>query len=214
VRDRNATPSWAVSLLLGQFHRLLGMPRVYRAFQKCLSDGGATYVRTVIRPSRGDRVLDVGCGPADILEVLPDVHYTGIDLSPQYIDHARSRFGSRGTFVCQSVAIAAVDSPGSYDIVMANGLLHHLDDADALRVFEMARCALKPTGRFVTLDGCWVGGQSLFARLLLAMDRGKFIRSEEAYLTIASRIFPRIEARIHHQLLRVPYTHITLECRP
>ncbi len=201
--------------MLCHFHRLLGIPRVYGAFQRFLSGNGrARYAQTLIKPAPGDRILDMGCGPADILEVLPDVHYTGIDLSPEYIGHARLRFGSRGTFVCQSIAEAAVDSPGSYDIVMANGLLHHLDDADALRVFEMARHALKPTGRFVTLDGCWVGGQSLFARLLLKVDRGEFIRTEDAYLAIASRVFPRIEARIHHRLLRVPYTHITLECRP
>jgi SAM-dependent methyltransferase len=200
--------------MLSQLHRLLGMPRVYRAFQKCLSgNSGAAYVQSFIRPSAGDRILDIGCGPAGILALLPDVQYTGIDLSPDYIAHARAHFGLRGTFVCQSVADAAVESPGSYDIVMAIGLLHHLDDTEALKVFEMARLALKPMGRFMSLDGCWVDGQSTFARLLLRMDRGAFIRSEKALVAIASRVFPLVDARIHHDLLRVPYTHITLECR-
>jgi len=200
--------------MLSQLHRLLGVPRVYRAFQKCLSgNSGAAYVRSFIRPSTGDRILDIGCGPAGILALLPEVQYTGIDLSPDYIAHARARFGSRGTFVCQSVAEAAISSPGSFDIVMAMGLLHHLDDNEACKVFEMARLALRPAGRFVSLDGCWVDGQSPFARLLLRMDRGEFIRSEKALVAIASRSFSQVAARIHHDLLRVPYTHITLECR-
>ena len=39
-------------------------------------------VEKYIRPEKGMKILDCGCGPAKIVEFLPDVDYLGIDLSP------------------------------------------------------------------------------------------------------------------------------------
>jgi SAM-dependent methyltransferase len=50
------------------------------------------------------------------------------------------------------VASRADWNAGCYDIVMAFGVLHHLDDAEGRELFRGARRALKPGGRFVTLD--------------------------------------------------------------
>jgi SAM-dependent methyltransferase len=157
-------------------------------------------------------VLDIGCGPGDILEYLPDVAYVGIDLSPSYIEAARVRFGSRGRFICKPVEEMVVEEPESFDIVMANGVVHHLDDSSAMGLYGLARAALKPTGRFVSIDGAFVKGQSPVARLLLRNDRGKFVRAPEDYAALASRVFPDVKVSVRHDLLRVPYTHVMLEC--
>jgi SAM-dependent methyltransferase len=195
---------------------LLAFSPVYR-FVQWVFGGGArhAYVRDYLRVLPGERVLDVGCGPADVLAHLdPSVRYTGVDLSPRYIDAARRRFGGRGEFYLESVRDTTVREPGSFDLVMANGLIHHLDDEEARRLLETAREALKPTGRFVSLDGCFVAGQGRLARWLVSRDRGRFVRHRDDYLRLAREVFPSVTWDVRHDLTRVPYTHLIMTCRP
>jgi SAM-dependent methyltransferase len=101
---------------------------------------------------------------------------------------------------------------GSFDRVLAHGLLHHLPDDEVVEFFELARHALGPGGHLVTLDGCFVDGQSRAARFLLEQDRGRFVRDEASYVALAKRVFPDVRADIRHDLYRIPYTLILLEC--
>jgi SAM-dependent methyltransferase len=195
------------------FRSLLALPKVYALFSKMVSRNARNpYVQDYLRPHEGMRILDLGCGPGDILLRLPKVDYLGIDISETYIQSARRRFGSRGRFLAENVTQTVVREPASFDLVMANGVLHHLDDAEARALLEVACQALKPEGRLVTLDGCWVPGQSPLARLLLHLDRGEHIRTAAAYLTLAKPFFGNIVPHVRHDMLRIPYTHLILEC--
>ena len=101
---------------------------------------------------------------------------------------------------------------GTFDVVLATGVIHHLDDVQAAALFGLARLALRPAGRLVTFDGCRVPQQSRLARWLLAKDRGKFVRTQEEYLRLASARFANVELDLRHDLLRVPYTHLIMRC--
>ena len=60
--------------------------------------------RQYIRYQEEQKILDIGCGPADILKYLPsDVAYCGIDLSEDYIRDARKQYPNM-RFVCANVA--------------------------------------------------------------------------------------------------------------
>lgn len=194
---------------------LLAQARVYSLFARII---GATrarrvYVQQHICPRAGDRILDIGCGPADILEALPEVEYHGFDLSPKYIESARKRFGRRGQFHVEAVNADLVKKYAGFDLVLATGVLHHLTDAEATDLFQVARTALKPGGQLVTLDGCFVDAQSVIARHLLRRDRGQFVRQQPEYLRLASQVFSKVESFLTHDLLRIPYTHIIMKCR-
>jgi len=91
-------------------------------------------------------------------------------------------------------------------------VVHHLDDAGAARLFQFAQRALRPGGRLITLDGCYVPGQSAVARWLLDHDRGKFVRDAAAYRQLASGEFSRVETHLRPDLLRIPYTHLIIRC--
>lgn len=198
---------------VGLLRQWLGIPIAYSAFQRAI--GGnfrERYVRLAVRPRPGDRILDLGCGPGDILDYLPETDYVGVDLSDKYIAAANKRFKGRGRFICANVEDAVVDERHSFDIVMANGVLHHLDDCEALALLRLASLALKATGRFVSHDGCWVEAQSAISRWLLKMDRGHFVRPAAAYQELASRVFRDVRGEIRSDMLRVPYTHIILQC--
>jgi SAM-dependent methyltransferase len=201
--------------IIEKLSSFLSLPSGYQLFQRMVGGESSwrTYLDEHMKPVPGEKILDIGCGPAEVLKYLPEANYTGLDISPEYVSSARERFGARGRFFCGDVGQATIDGEqGTYDLVLATGVIHHLDDARADKLFELARRALRPTGRLVTYDGCYVAGQSRIARWLLANDRGKFVRTREEYLRLASARFPKIESCIRHDLLRIPYTHLIMRC--
>ena len=194
---------------------ILSNPAIYRVFQRIIGRDGRMFVEIVdkyVRPRGDDRILDIGCGPADILKYLPNVDYVGLDISQQYIDSARKRFGNSGTFLVGKVSSNAIDEASSFDIALALGVLHHLDDGEAVQLFELAQSALKPEGRLVTVDGCYMDGQPRFVRYLLSKDRGQYVRTMEGYVALASKVFTNVKVTIRYDLYRIPFTHIVLEC--
>lgn len=195
-------------------HSLLSLPSVYAGFQNLI---GATnlwreFVRQLnVQP--GQRLLDIGCGPGNILEFLPnDVDYVGIDLNPMYIAQARENYGQQGRFVCREFNSDFSLDEGKFDRVMAIGLLHHLDDQAAGHLFKAARSVLNPGGRLLTIDPCFTEQQSSFARFLVKQDRGQAVRTAEAYEALARPHFEQVQLHIRNNLIRIPYTHIMIEC--
>jgi SAM-dependent methyltransferase len=196
--------------------RILQRSGAYRFVAALLRPRQATiFAHEYVRARPGDRILDIGCGPGDLLTSLPvGIHYVGFDKSEPYVRAARARFGDRGTFFCRTVDRAVVNELGAaeFDLVVAHGVLHHLDDFQADEVFALARSALKPGGRFVTADGCYVSGQSRIARYFLDRDRGAHVRTEPAYRLLAARYFVSVESHVRHDTSRVPYTIVYLVC--
>lgn len=186
----------------------------YRTFGALIGANGfrSTYVKQYVRPRAGDKVLDIGCGPGDILGYFPSVNYIGFDTNAEYIQAARKRFGQRGSFHQQAITRELVGSFSNCDLVMANGLLHHLGDNECLALFELAHAALKNGGRLITLDGVFAPHQSRLARYLVSRDRGRFVRTEREYVALGQQVFANIKPHILNGQLRIPYTHLVMEC--
>ena len=194
---------------------LLGNARRYDFVQDLL---GAEHLRTVfvreyVKPERGTSVLDIGCGTGSILEHLPDVNYIGFDMNRRYIEAAQRRFGSRGTFVCANVNDAPEAARrGTFERVLAIGLLHHLEDDEVRRLMRTARALLAPGGSLLTIDPCYRTGQPRFARFLIDRDRGQNPRTPAGYVGLTEGIFQSAESFVREDLLRVPYTHLVMRC--
>ncbi len=99
-------------------------------------------------------VLDIGCGAGNytlkLLEHLPNVNVTLIDLSKPMLDRALQRIGavSDGNIMALQGDIRAIALPAEhYDIIMAAAVFHHLrTDAEWEAVFGKCCTALKPGG--------------------------------------------------------------------
>jgi SAM-dependent methyltransferase len=199
--------------MIGAFRSILSFSRAYQSFWNVIGGPGRNrvLVQEYIRPKAGDRILDIGCGPGTMVPFLPHSEYVGLDASPNYIDRARRLFPQM-RFVCQRVSQCDVFERDHFDIVLALGILHHLDDTEALTLFRIAHDAMKPGGKFVSIDGVWTDNQSHVTKYLLSRDRGRFVRSEAGYLQLASKVFSKIDSSTRHDLLRIPYTHMILKC--
>ena len=200
--------------VLGGVRSILLSPTVYRVFTDLVGGSRARteFVRRYVRPRPGDRIVDIGCGTGELVRFLPGTEYVGFDASADYVQAARAQHGRLGRFVEARVGGASLVSEPPFDLAIAFGVLHHLDDAEADRLFAEARSLLKPAGRLVTYDGCWLAGQSRWARWFISKDRGRAIRTPAALTALAAAHFPDIRASVRHDFLRIPYTHVVLEC--
>ena len=174
--------------------------------------GQRRFISKVLRPSPGDRVLDVGCGTGAVLARLRDVDYTGMDMNERYIAHARRTHGKAGRFLCANVYDFDFSTERKFDLILMLGLLHHLNDAGASRLLAQARALLDQKGRLVTLDACRTEGQTRFERWLVDMDRGQYVRPVDGYLEMAGSVFPGVTSYFCTDLLTYPYTHFVMEC--
>ena len=193
---------------------LLAFSRIYFLFQSLVGGVRARKrcVRDYMTLKPGLRVLDIGCGPGYVVEEMPQCHYVGFDIDCGYIAHAQSHYQDKGRFFCRELTAADVDAMDPFDVVLLFGALHHLDDATAVRMMQLAKRALKKGGYFLSLDGCFVPGQSFIDRTLLQQDRGKYVRTEQGYLALATQAFEQPKAIIRNDYFYLPYTFIIMKC--
>jgi SAM-dependent methyltransferase len=100
----------------------------------------------------GDRILDIGCAKGfllhDFLQVVPDVHVYGVDLSRYAVEHAMDDVRR---VVVQATADALPFADRSFDLVISINTIHNLDHkrcAAALR--EMERVSRR--AKYVQVD--------------------------------------------------------------
>jgi ubiquinone/menaquinone biosynthesis C-methylase UbiE len=131
---------------------------VYHSNKKfySINQSNVEYVKSWLTArARGCRVLDYCCGNGDdalwLAEAGADVY--GIDISPVSIGNAKAAATARGiedrtTF--RVMDAEATEFPDNYfDLVVINGVLHHLDLHKAYR--ELARI-LKPDGEVIATE--------------------------------------------------------------
>lgn len=193
---------------------LLAAPIVYETFQWMIGNKRArsALVDKYIQPNEGMTVLDIGCGPASMLEYLGQVRYVGCDTSERYIDEARQRYGDRAEFYTGDVAEAGLEVR-SFDRILLIGVLHHVDDDTALSLLQTAKGLVKPGGRLLAFEPHLYPGMNPISRTIIQQDRGGYIRSQPEYESLCRQHF-KVEASREETLLRVPYSHLILECTP
>lgn len=202
----------------GGLHRFLELSWVYTAFQGLISrPGAAERMRGELYPELGSRplrVLDIGCGPAAFFARYRDVEgleYVGIEPNKAYVDDAEQRFPDIELYA-GTVPQVRDRISGRFDLVVFEGVLHHIDDATAVEGLRFAGERLAPGGRIVALDPVLLPRQNPIARALPSLDRGKHVRTLDGYRQLAVDALPSasVEIRVLSGQLRVPYDHSLL----
>ncbi|QOZ23951.1 class I SAM-dependent methyltransferase [Bradyrhizobium sp. CCBAU 51753] len=190
---------------------LLRYPALYQAYQNVggFFDARVKSIAEYLPLKAGDRVIDIGCGPGYIVQHLPrGIIYTGLDIDPSYISHARKKFSDQGAFQCRLFDEVVVKELTGADYVMMNGVMHHIANATLRKLLQNIRTVLRPGGTLFVLEPCYRPGQRAIAKWILDNDRGDYIRNEEGYREILSDTFEKVRMIIREDYARVPYTFV------
>jgi len=181
-----------------RIQRFVGNHRLYHNLIQAYFPTGAPY-----------RILDIGCGTAEIVHHLPDnIEYIGIDLHQKYITAAQSLFPQH-RFICGDCTNLEQWSIPQADVVCLLGVLHHLPNHQAEQVLHSAMAYVAPHGILLTLDGCREANISKLEDFFYAVDRGRYIRNKESYerlFRFSSKSKP-IDSKLV-RWLHVPYQHL------
>lgn len=112
----------------------------FRVVNAAVTGWGSTYrrhVRPVLRRGRATTLLDIGCGGGDLARSLVrwaardgfQLQVTGIDPDPRAHAWAVGRPGVAGLSFRQAHSRDLVAEGRSFDVVISNHVLHHLDEA-------------------------------------------------------------------------------------
>jgi SAM-dependent methyltransferase len=171
------------------------------------------FIDEVLAAREGEKLVDIGCGPGDILDRLPRVTYVGCDISEAYIQAARRRFGGRGVFIAGRPCEWLLDArTHGADVVLAHGVLHHVDDKELKDILEFAHAVLDPGGRFVFYEPCRLIWQSPLSRFFMSLDRGQHIRLEQEWKDRVGDVFGNVRTNVVTGINRLGYIGIAGVC--
>lgn len=192
-------------------YKVFSIPKIYSLFQNIVFPK-RKFVNKYLAHCKDLNVLDIGCGTADVLKYMPSCHYVGIDGSLAYINQAKKCFSDIGTFYHVDVNNINLQQADFFDFVISIGVLHHLDDNEVMKLFDIAKQSLTINGNLMTVDPCYVPNQSLLSKWVMAKDRGKNVREVQHYIALAKQVFSRVEYKITYDLLIFPYPEIIMYC--
>jgi len=167
--------------------RLLERPSVYLAWQRPFVASKLAPVwrhadREAIR-----RVLDVGCGPGTNTGEFAGLDYLGVDLNPSYIAHASKKHHA-ARFVVADVRSDPIPGEGTYDFVLVNSLLHHLDDDAVSSLLGGLRRYVSADGHIHVVD-LELPERRGIPRTLALGDRGDYPRGLPAWSALFAEHF-------------------------
>jgi ubiquinone/menaquinone biosynthesis C-methylase UbiE len=165
--------------------------------------------RTALAATRGERILDVGCGPgffcAELLEEVGEHGWVaGLDASPQMLALAKRRCAKREniTFLQADATSLPVDD-ASFDAALCVQVLEYVSDYSKA-LAELHR-AVRPGGRVLVWDTDWAtvswysSNPHRMQRFLAAWDEHLAHPSLPRTLAPAMRLagFDRVHAGAH-----------------
>ena len=185
---------------------------LYNVFQSAISRGDTSRIvrDEVLRPNGIQDVLDFGCGIGSHAVEFPKSSYLGIEPLPQCIKKANDLFGGPNRrFVLGNHKTLREIPDKSFDLIIAIGVLHHMNDEVVSEFIAESVRLLRSGGRLTTFDPVIHAEQSMLSRWIVKRDRGQWVRTVSDYSDLLTSHFPwLVRQKIYTNLLRIPYDHI------
>jgi len=142
---------------------------------------------------QGKLVIDIACGEGYGAFLLAEKarKVVGVDISPEVIAHAASKYTRDNLdFLVGSVEAIPIEGEQLYDVIVSFETIEHLDEADQHKFLSEVKRLLKPNGLFV------VSTPNRLAYSDLPGCRNEFHVKEfyvEEFWDFLSEYFPKVE---------------------
>ncbi len=158
------------------------------------------------------KILDIGCGPAEILEHIPQCEYYGYDIDRRSIKYAKNKYKKKNFhFFCKKFEKSDLKKLPRFDVIIFFGILHHLNNFEVDQLLRLCKKKMGKNSKLLTEDPILVEGQNMVARFLIKKDRGMNVRKRGEYINLLKKHFRKIKSKIVHQSF-IPYTWFTTTC--
>ena len=170
---------------------ILQYPKLYRLYQKTVRSDYSEYdffkfIFSNLKIKK-PRVLDLCCGDSFILNYISsDIDdYLGVDLSDKYLNFSKDRWKKFSFLKLDLNEKNSLNKINEFkpEFIFINGALHHLDNMTVKNINELLiffnECF------FLSVDP--VKDKNKFLnKIMISLDRGKYIRNEQEYTKLMS----------------------------
>ena len=198
------------------FYKFLSLPSVYSFSQSIMSASSfrRRVVQNYINTKNKIKILDIGCGPAEILENFKrkKIDYYGFDTNRNYIEYAKNKyFEQKPKLYCKKFTTRDCNLIPKVDYVLLFGIIHHLKDKQINQLLSLCKKSLKKEGKLLVIEPVLLKNQNPIARLLIKLDRGSNVKSKKNYVKIFKKFFNKVFTRVTFQNF-IPYTWFVIVC--
>jgi len=197
-----------------QIYNFINNPLIYKIIQYVMS--GTSFRNSIIKKNirkSNLKILDIGCGPAQILEHIPRCDYYGYDIDQRSIQYAKKKYRQKNYhFYCKKFNKTEVKKLPKFDFIIFFGILHHLSNKEADKMLTLCKRIMKKNSKLLTEDPILIEKQNVIAKFLIEKDRGTNVRQKKEYINLLKKHFKKIKNKVTHQFF-IPYTWFTTICR-
>lgn len=124
-----------------------GIPKEY--YHRAMSPSSLECLRIIldmIPDGKGLDILDMGCGPGSMTEMLAKNHHVvGVDISEKMVDFAKRNSNSDAVYMAGDAE--TFDSNRKFDVAISKGMFEYLESDD--EAMGNIHRLLKPNGRLI-----------------------------------------------------------------
>ena len=197
-----------------QIYNFINNPLIYKIIQYVMS--GTSFRNSIIKKNirkSNLKILDIGCGPAQILEHIPQCDYYGYDIDQRSIQYAKKKYRQKNYhFYCKKFDKTEIKKLPKFDFIIFFGILHHLSNKEADKMLALCKRIMKKNSKLLTEDPILIEKQNVIAKFLIEKDRGTNVRQKKEYINLLKKHFKKIKNKVTHQFF-IPYTWFTTICR-
>jgi len=178
---------------------------IYRPFQKLIRKKHVyENLNKYIAEKKIKNVYDIGCADSVFLKYNTNlISYYGYDINSQFIKKSKKVYKSnkKYNFVCCAAAEIANLQFKPNSIVLMCGIIHHLNDEDAINLISNINTQ---NVEAFAIDPLKKDKLGFLNKFFISIDRGNYIRDESQY----KKIFHSFKIIHKNNFLIFKYEHI------
>lgn len=131
-------------------------------------------------------LLDLGCGTGEFSGLCASEGYIGLDINRPYLRFANKL--TEKTFLNGSGSFLPFKE-SSFNGVLINGVIHHLSDSEAEKIFSEVWRITKPEGSVLLIEDVPGSKSAIGTSFIHWLDEGDYIRPPVEYEKLFERFF-------------------------